>query len=198
MEPQLEKYFVKTYPKIFRDMYGPPEKTCMHWGITCGAGWFFLLDNLCSKIQNHINSRQECIDKGHAQPGDNPIPQFVASQIKEKFGGLRFYYEGGDDYISALVDMTETLSYSTCESCGLMNEGVGRVQKGWIQSLCTTCAAEYGKIIVLQKNLTSLWSKVRKNRKNPNLSWTALEDLPDPEVLGKYSPKKKKKKKKKV
>lgn len=55
------------------------------------------------------------------------------TQVKEKFGGLRFYIEnppiGGYDLISKF----ETLSYSTCEKCG----NVGELRKGaWISTLC--------------------------------------------------------------
>lgn len=63
------------------------------------------------------------------------VPQVVAEQVKEKFGGLRFYYRGGDDYISGLSAMAESMSYITCEDCG----NPGKPNKiGWIRTLCTT------------------------------------------------------------
>jgi hypothetical protein len=34
----------------------------------------------------------------------------VIYQVKEKFGKLRFYYEGGDDVVRGLVLMAEVLS----------------------------------------------------------------------------------------
>lgn len=63
------------------------------------------------------------------------VPQVVAQQVKEKFGGLRFYYSGGDDYISGLKSMAESMSYVTCEECG--NPGKPN-SGGWIRTLCTT------------------------------------------------------------
>jgi hypothetical protein len=55
------------------------------------------------------------------------------NQVKEKFGGLRFYIEtypeGGIDVIRKYED----LSYKTCEKCG--KEGVLR-KGGWILTLC--------------------------------------------------------------
>lgn len=43
-------------------------------------------------------------------------------QIKEKFGGLRFYFTGpegeGYEYLQALVDAAEAASYHICEECG--------------------------------------------------------------------------------
>jgi hypothetical protein len=61
------------------------------------------------------------------------IVQVTVDQVKEKFGTLRFYYTGGDDYISGLVAMAESMSGVTCETCG--NPG-RRVGGGWITTLC--------------------------------------------------------------
>jgi hypothetical protein len=60
-------------------------------------------------------------------------PQVVATQIKEKFGTLRFYYNGGDDMVDGVVRMAEAMSAVTCETCG--NEGKTR-SGGWIRTLC--------------------------------------------------------------
>lgn len=68
-----------------------------------------------------------------------PIPQVEAVQVKEKFGTLRFYYEGGDEYIRGLVTMAEAMSAYTCEVCGAPGEARGG---GWIQTLCDEHAAE--------------------------------------------------------
>ena len=173
MEKLLEQHFVKTYPKIFKDMYGDPKKTCLAFGIECGSGWFFLLDNLCAQIQSRIDNRSKEIKKKYAAEGDKKIPQVVALQVKEKFGQLRYYYKGGDEYIKALVDIAEYLSFSICENCGIMNQSVGRT-KGWIQSLCPTCALEFGKDIVQNKKMVALWDKVVKSRAKPMRSWQTV------------------------
>ena len=62
------------------------------------------------------------------------VNQVVVEQVKEKFGGLRFYYRGGDEYISGLCAMAESMSYVTCEECG--NPGKPS-EGGWIRTLCT-------------------------------------------------------------
>lgn len=54
-------------------------------------------------------------------------------QIKEKFGGLRFYYDGGDDEISGMVRMAESWAANSCETCG--NKGERR-SGGWVRTLC--------------------------------------------------------------
>lgn len=60
-------------------------------------------------------------------------PQVVATQVKEKFGTLRFYYNGGDDVVHGIVSMAESMSAVTCERCG----NPGKLSTGgWIKALC--------------------------------------------------------------
>ena len=119
-----EKYeaFVKqmeeTFPKMFSNPYG---------GFAVGEGWWPILEKLCDNIQRHIDWKEK-------QGKD--CPQVVVEQIKEKFGGLRFYYQGGDEYIDGLVVMTESIADITCESCG--NPGKRR-GGGWIHTYCDPC-----------------------------------------------------------
>jgi hypothetical protein len=70
---------------------------------------------------------------------DKIIPQVVADQVKEKYGTLRFYYHGGDDFIDGMVRMAESMSAVTCEVCGNPGKLVGG---GWIRTLCRTHAEE--------------------------------------------------------
>jgi hypothetical protein len=59
------------------------------------------------------------------------LPVFV--QIKEKFGSLRMYYDGGDARAAGIVDMAETLSSCSCEVCG----APATTQPGrWVSTLC--------------------------------------------------------------
>lgn len=64
------------------------------------------------------------------------IPQVTLDQVKEKFGTLRFYYSGGDDYISGMVSLAESLTGVTCEECGNVGERRG---SGWIHTFCNPC-----------------------------------------------------------
>jgi hypothetical protein len=61
------------------------------------------------------------------------IPQVTLDQVKEKFGTLRFYYTGGDEYIRGMVTMAEAMSGTTCEECGNPGQLRGR---GWIYTAC--------------------------------------------------------------
>ena len=76
--------------------------------------------------------RQELIDR-YPILIPEPIPQVTLDQVKEKFGTLRFYYTGGDDYIRGLVSMAESMSGVTCEECGKPGTSTGG---GWIKTVC--------------------------------------------------------------
>lgn len=130
MKQELDEYLCKVYPKIFANRHKDMTETAMCWGFDCGDGWFQILNQLCNNIQHHINWKNK---------DGEVVAQVVADQVKEKFGTLRFYYTGGDDYISGLVSMAESMSGVTCEECGAPGESGG---SGWITTLCETHRAE--------------------------------------------------------
>lgn len=80
--------------------------------------------------------QQEQIDKalaGELRKMSDMIPQLVADQIKEKFGTLRFYATGGDEYTNGVIRMAESMSCVTCEVCSKPGMTNG---KGWIKTTC--------------------------------------------------------------
>lgn len=67
-----------------------------------------------------------------------------AAQVKEKFGGLRFYMTIGTDEVYALIGKAEALSCKTCEECG--EPGEKRTDLGWIYTLCNNCHENWEEI----------------------------------------------------
>lgn len=122
MRHELDEKLCKDYPKIFANRNGDMTTTAMCWGFECGDGWYPLIDMLCREIQWHLDK--------NAKPG---TPQFVASQVKEKFGTLRFYGDGGDERINNFIWFAESMSAITCETCGAPGKRRGR---GWIYTAC--------------------------------------------------------------
>ena len=55
-------------------------------------------------------------------------------QVKEKFGGLRFYINSGSDEIYKKIFEAEIKSNEVCEKCG--NHGELRNDIGWYLTLC--------------------------------------------------------------
>ena len=118
------KKMEETFPKMFSQPYG---------GFCVDEGWWPVLTNLCANIQHYL----DWINKNHdAHP---VVEQVVVAQIKEKFGGLRFYYDGGDDRVYGMVRMAEAWAGNTCETCGA--PGKSR-EGGWIKTLCDHHEAE--------------------------------------------------------
>ena len=124
MKQELDEYLCKTYPKLFVNRNAPMTETCMCWGFDCGDGWFNIINQLCNNIQHHLNWKNK---------DSEVVPQVVVDQVKEKFGTLRFYYHGGDDYVRGLVSMAESMSGVTCEQCGKPGTSYSG---GWIRTLC--------------------------------------------------------------
>ena len=128
MKKELDDYLCTTYPAMFVNRHKSMKESCMCWGFECGDGWFQILNQLCQNIQHHIDWKNK---------KEETVPQVVVEQVKEKFGTLRFYYSGGDDYIRGLVSMAESMSGVTCEECG--NPGTLSTS-GWWKCKC----AEHG------------------------------------------------------
>jgi hypothetical protein len=126
MREDLDRQLCEKYPLIFADRNKSMIETCMCWGFEHGDGWYPIIDSLCGNIQNHIDWQNRQGEK---------VPQVVATQVKEKFGTLRFYYSGGDDVIDGMVRMAESWSAVACEECGAPGTQNSR---GWIKTLCKT------------------------------------------------------------
>ena len=67
-----------------------------------------------------------------------PEDAFI-SQVKEKFGGLRFYIGAATVEVHDMIEQVERESYTVCEQCG--KPGKPR-EGGWILTLCDDCVEE--------------------------------------------------------
>lgn len=83
------------------------------FGIECGHGWRGLYGPLIKKAE------AEGVE---------------ILQIKEKFGGLRFYVSDASDELYAAIDDAENKSFTICERCG--NPGKRMSVHGWIRTRC--------------------------------------------------------------
>lgn len=178
MSPKLDKFLCEAFPKIFVERKLTPQKSCMGRGFECGDGWFPLIYQLCRNIQRHIDWNNEYVlsddtnklglEKKKRKKTDRQlIPQFVALQVKEKFGALCIYHQGGDEYCRGLVDMAASVSWFICEVCGTGGPiNVGHT-KGWIQSVCAECAKdrEFNRRIFYDAELRPPMKKAVTERK---------------------------------
>ena len=125
MKQELQKTLFEKYPEFFEYLKNEePLIRPMEFGFECGDGWYTIIEGLMRSIQTYIQTEKKDI-------------AIDLLQVKEKFGGLRFYIYEGDDYINELIRLTEELSYETCEFCGTTNN-IGRT-RGWIFTICKEC-----------------------------------------------------------
>ena len=91
-------------------------------GVSVGPGWYALVAALDRDLA--------VVDPGYA-----------LFQCKEKFGGLRYYWDPSDPALreegERLVRAAEALAGRTCEQCG--GPGSADVSRRWIVTLCGPC-----------------------------------------------------------
>jgi len=160
MSPKLESALANKYPDIFRDIGCDEQSSLMAFGVCVGDGWYKVIDTLCGSIAESVNY----INRLH------PHLKFsvTAAQIKEKWGGLRFYVdfhydpnlsstdmklvERAIENIGGKISLAEKLCDHVCCHCGSMNG----YNKGFASSivLCDSCREK------LLNDLTSFKSDV--------------------------------------
>jgi hypothetical protein len=143
------KEIIAKYPKIFETYNGNPGD--VNWfGVP--EGWLPIIDKLCGSIQHYIDyvylsepnpnyvegSQYKSDDETTHRFIRKGVPQVMCSQMKEKFGGLRFYTFGHDDIVEGMIKMAEYMCDNTCEECGSEND-LG-MTTGWITVKCRSCA----------------------------------------------------------
>lgn len=135
MKKSLQEKIFQKYPNLYKQRFLGPFHSPMAWGLCVGNGWYNLIDDLSQKITDIIN-RENC----------NICCE--ATQVKEKFGGLRFYVEFSKGFpeedwtdfermcaveIDELISKAENESFKICEVCG--EEGK-TTSGGWISVRC--------------------------------------------------------------
>ncbi len=103
------------YSTLFENFgrYGP---------VSCDEGWYDLIDNLCHAVSTHF-------------------PNVRVLQIKEKFGGLRFYTSSDDSnptLLRELLAKAENASFDICEICGQPGKTCNYTPS-YIRTVCAEC-----------------------------------------------------------
>lgn len=145
MRQELDDKLVKDFPLLYADRYASVTQSCMPWGFDVGDGWFDIVYELSSKLENFIkNFKSEVCEFCYYAPNECPCPEFKplrpkAVQVKEKFGLLRFYMSHSSDEIDEYIRAAVAKSKVTCELCGAEGKLVGEV---WLSVRCAPCEAE--------------------------------------------------------
>lgn len=90
-------------------------KNC-NWGIECRDGWAAIVDEVLGEMEG---------------------TDTILKQIKQKFGGLRIYYEQGTPAVDEAVLRAERKAATTCEYCG--EQAKREAICGWLTTICQPC-----------------------------------------------------------
>ncbi len=119
MTEELEKELRWSFPNII------PDSVC----VDVEDGWYDLVRTACHVIKHEVE-------------GGGPSAKASLSQVKEKFGTLRIYWDSdciadtSHCAIAGAIMAVERMSSRTCEGCG--NKGEIRTG-GWLKCLCKPC-----------------------------------------------------------
>ena len=84
MTKELELALVRDFPSLYKDYGGHPRVTCMAWGFAVPDEWEPIIRELSERLKEEA-------------------PEVVAAQVKEKWGGLRFYFNPYNEIAEKLV-----------------------------------------------------------------------------------------------
>jgi hypothetical protein len=131
---------VKAYPDLFHPLADHPGAAQASPG--CGEGWRGLIERACARIRAVVQ-----VDGG----------SFKATQIKEKYGTLRFYWDGAlspeaDAKVEEIIDLAEARSACTCEVCSEVGQLYG---PGWLTTRCAA-HAEGRRLVEIRPGLENI------------------------------------------
>ena len=117
------------------------------FGIECREGWKHLYQPLIDYVKEYNKTHEEKME---------------IHQIKEKFGGLRFYTNFCDDKLRDMIRDAEEKSFNTCEDCGKhIDKPI--TENHWIYAECEDCHKKW--LEERQKKLDENYNKI-KSRMN--------------------------------
>jgi hypothetical protein len=113
MRAELQQGLLADFPELYQDYTLPMTKTCMCWGFETPDEWEPVIRKLSEKLKALI----EKTPKGYET--------YRAAQVKEKWGGLRFYMTSETDEMSEAIEDAECevqeLEKANPHSWGRMN-----------------------------------------------------------------------------
>lgn len=130
MKTSLENRILVRCPIIYQGRHLGPKHNLMCFGFECGDGWFQIVYDLSVSIETFAAQLK----------ADGVSTELLpcVSQVKEKFGGLRFYVDNLYQNMADLIDAAEVLSQETCDVCG--GPAKRLYTNGWLRTICDICA----------------------------------------------------------
>lgn len=119
----------------FPDLYRDTNET---GGISIDLGWYPLIERLSERLQ---------------AISDRTGVRIQVTQVKQKFGTLRYYFEFDErsepisaDVVKEVVDLVDSYEKESEHICELCGSSEGHTQKigrrNWVRTLCDPCELE--------------------------------------------------------
>lgn len=126
------------FPGIYSDLYNDYKKYFDEFiYVECDFGWYDLIRATVAELDRILKDI------------DSATLQIVT--LKEKFGGLRMYYQLYDEELPSddrevlatkiwnVVRDAEKRSYQICEVCGTEESVESICENRWIKTICKSC-----------------------------------------------------------
>jgi hypothetical protein len=118
------KCFVYFLGSLIKYYLGLTKKRPVLVSFGCGDGWKPLVEEVAKELNEHDTA--------------------TFAQVKEKFGMLRIYLDGGDKDLRQKISKLEFESGKMCEECG-SKENVKTEGSCWIKTHCDDCREKINK-----------------------------------------------------
>lgn len=104
MNEALTQALYTEFRQLYAGRHKPAQESAMCWGFECGDGWYGLLEDLSKELTDY--SRK------------NLTFHLEATQVKSKFGVLRFHLAENSACTDTMIDRARQVAAGTCEITG--------------------------------------------------------------------------------
>ena len=111
------------------------------WGETCHGVTYTVLDDMPQGWRISFG-RKLCEELKEELIENNALDSYEVEQVKEKFGGLRWYDNCYLPGLQVIIAKYAVLSEKTCIICG---KPADWISTGWISPYCDDCATKQAK-----------------------------------------------------
>ena len=138
MNDQKFEDLAKKYPDLF-------HKARVDY-FAVGYGWYHILETLCGLISSRVTQARHKLQYAKEENSEDKFAEHekeladaieelpAITQVKEKYGLLRFYVDGGTESVHNYITFAESMARRTCKECGApgepRNDGCVRVLCG--------------------------------------------------------------------
>ncbi len=131
LDPMLTEKLYEDFPRLYRGHSKTPQESSMCWGFECGDGWYRLLHDLSAQLTAYM--------------AEHPELDLEATQVKSKFGRLRFHLNEHDAAIEQMIETAQARADVTCEITGQPGQlCIGKTRRELPMVLCPEKAEELG------------------------------------------------------